>query len=285
MASRIMTHTPRRKSRLLCQKRAWDFRWIAAKGADLGSGNPRFLRFRLTRGNAGFFRALRNPPVAPAAVLCFSFVGYGVLCRGADLGLLASLYTTVFIFALPAQVILVDDLARGIPIWTTTLAVAFTGVRLLPMTVALMPYLRAGRRPKAFDYLAAHFIAITLWIESMRRIPFLPRRMRMPYYFGLALMLVGVSVFGTVVGYVIADGLPRVVGASLIFLTPTYFFLGLLGNCRRAADYAPVLLGLCSEPLVAKIAPGFDLVLVGLIGGTASFFLFRRRARPALPFR
>ncbi len=110
----------------------------------------------------------------------------------------------------------------------------------------------------------------------MRRIPFLPRGLRLPYYFGLAIILVGVSFIGTVAGYLIADHLPRTVAASLIFLTPAYFFLGLLSNSRKPADLAPVLLGLCSAPIFMKLVPSFDLVATGLVAGTASFLLFRR---------
>ncbi len=238
---------------------------------------------RITRRNAGFIKALRNPPLAPATVLCFSFIGFGVLCHGAHMGLAPSLYTTVFLFALPAQVVLVDQITREIPLWTAALAVAFTGVRLLPMTVSLMPHLRAGRRPRWIDYLAAHFMAVTMWIESMRRIPFLPRSMRLPYYFGLASILVGVSLAGTVTGYIIADHLPRTIAASLVFLTPAYFLLGLLGNCRRGSDYAPLVLGVCLEPFAAKIAPNFDLLLTGLVAGTASFLIFRRHRDVSKP--
>jgi predicted branched-subunit amino acid permease len=237
--------------------------------------NDRLDKGRIARRTAGFIKAFRDAPLAPATVLCFSFIGFGVLCRGAQIGLVPSLYTTLFIFALPAQVVLVDQIARDVPLWTAALAVAFTGVRLLPMTVALIPHLRAGRRLSWIDYLAAHFIAVTMWIESMRRIPFLPRGMRLPYYFGLAVILVGVSLIGTVAGYMVADRLPLTAAASLVFLTPAYFFLGLLGSCRRTSDYAPVALGLCFEPLAAKIAPGFDLLLTGLVAGTASFFIFR----------
>ncbi len=242
-----------------------------------------FRSTRPSRRAAGFIKAIRHPPLAPAAVLCFSFIGFGVLCHGAHIGLAPSLYTTVFIFALPAQVVLVDQIARGVPLWTAALAVAFTGVRLLPMTVSLIPHLRAGRRLGWIDYLAAHFVAVTMWIESMRRVPFLPRRMRLPYFFGLAVILVGVSLTGTVAGYLIADRIPRTTAASLVFLTPAYFFLGLLGACRRAADYAPVLLGLCFEPLAAKIAPSFDLVLTGLVAGTASFFVFKKARATGRP--
>jgi predicted branched-subunit amino acid permease len=231
----------------------------------------------MTRAKAGLIKALRDPPVAPAAVLCLSFVGFGVLCHGAHLGLAPSLYTTIFVFALPAQVILVDQIARDIPLWTTALAVAFTGVRLLPMTVALMPHLRAGRPPRLIDYAAAHFVAVTMWIESMRRIPRLPRDMRLPYYFGLAIILAGVSFAGTIAGYLIADHLPRTVAAGLIFLTPAYFFMGLIGNGHARGDYAPIVLGFCGAPLFMKLVPSFDLVSTGLLAGTASFLLFRRR--------
>jgi predicted branched-subunit amino acid permease len=234
----------------------------------------------MTRARAGFIKAFRDPPLAPALVLCASFVGFGVLCHGAHVGLAAAVATTVFIFALPAQVVLTDQIAREAPFWTAVLAVAFTGFRLLPMTVALMPHLRGGRRPKLIDYLASHFVAVTMWIESMRRIPFLPRGMRMSHYFGLAIILVGVSVIGAVAGYLMADRLPRTVAASLIFLTPIYFMLGLLGAARRPADYAPILLGLCAAPVFMRIAPNIDLIAAGLFGGTASFLLFRRGGGP-----
>ena len=232
----------------------------------------------MTRAKAGLIKAFRNAPLAPAAVLGLSFVGFGVLCRGAHFGLAQALYTTVFVFALPAQVILVDQISRHAPLWTAALAVALTGVRLLPMTVSLMPHLRAGRRPRQLDYIAAHFVAVTMWIESMRRIPFLPRAMRMPYYFGLAIVLVGVSATGTVAGYLIASDLPRTMAAGLIFLPPIYFLLGLMGAARKMADYAPIIFGLFGAPLFMTIAPSFDLILTGLAGGTASYLLFRRRS-------
>ncbi len=236
----------------------------------------------MTRAKAGLIKVFREAPLAPASVLGLSFVGFGVLCHGTHFGLAPALYTTIFIFALPAQVILVDQIARHVPFWTVALAVAFTGVRLLPMTVTLLPHLRAGRRPRWLDYFASHFIAVTMWIVSMRSIPFLPPAIRLPYYFGLAFILVGVSFAGTIAGYLIADSLPRTVAAGLIFLTPIYFLLGLTGNARRAADFAPVLLGVCSAPVFMKLVPSFDLVATGLVAGTASFLLFRRRRRGAL---
>ena len=193
-----------------------------------------FSKTRLSRRSAGFIKAFRDPPLAPATVLCFSFIGFGVLCRGADIGLAPSVYTTVFIFALPAQVVLVDQIAREIPLWTAALAVAFTGVRLLPMTVSLIPYLRAGRGPRFIDYFVAHFVAVTMWIESMRRIPFLPRGMRLPYYFGLAIILVGVSLAGTVAGYLIAINSRSPSPPRSFSSPPPTFFSACLGTAAEA---------------------------------------------------
>jgi predicted branched-subunit amino acid permease len=232
----------------------------------------------MTRTEAGFRMAFRDAARAPAAVLCLSFIGFGVLCHGNGVGLAFALYTTIFMYALPGQVTLVDQIGRDMPLWTAALAVSLTGVRLLPMTIALVPYLRGGRETRPVDYLASHFVSVTLWIESMRRVPFLPRGLRLPFYFGLTAMLVGVSTLGTVAGYLIADRLPPIVAASLIFLTPVYFFMGLSANARAAADFAPILIGFGMAPFFMWLTPSLDLVLSGLVGGTVSFLLFRRKA-------
>ncbi len=47
----------------------------------------------------------------------------------------------------PAQVILISALGGGAPLLEATVAVSLTGVRLLPMVVALLPLLRAERPP------------------------------------------------------------------------------------------------------------------------------------------
>jgi predicted branched-subunit amino acid permease len=228
------------------------------------------------RSWAGFRKAIREAPLAPALILFTSFMGFGALVHSTGFGLAPGLYTTVFVFALPAQVVLVDQVSRGLPLLSVALAVTLTAIRFLPLTITIMPLLRGGRRLSLIHYLAAHFVAITIWIESMRRIPVLPGPMRLSYFFGLAATLVGVAFLGTIAGFAAAGFLPDSFAAALLLLNPLYFFLGLMGGVRRLLDYAPLLLGFALGPLFYKLTPSFDLALTGLVGGTAAFLLLHR---------
>jgi predicted branched-subunit amino acid permease len=214
--------------------------------------------------------------VVPAFILCVSFIGFGALAEGAGFGLVPALYTTVFVFALPGQVVLVDQVSRGMPLLSTALAVTVTAVRLLPMTVTLMPYLRSGTQSRRADYFASHFVAVTIWLEALRQTPSMPRKLRLPYYFGLATILVSVSIIGTVTGYLGASYLPESLSAALIFLSPLYFLLGLLGNGRSTIEIAPILCGFALAPFLTAWLPAVDLLLTGLIGGSAAFLARRR---------
>ena len=50
----------------------------------------------------------------------------------------------------------------------------------------------------ALELLVAHFIAITTWIEGNRRLPELPRELRLPHYLGMGVAISTAMVLGTV---------------------------------------------------------------------------------------
>jgi predicted branched-subunit amino acid permease len=222
-----------------------------------------------------FWRGARETPIIPVLVLAFSFVGFGALTRETGLSLLHTLFMSIFIFALPGQVVLVDEMARGASVVTAAVAVTATAVRLLPMTVALLPIIRDGEGPKWLEYLASYFVAITVWVEAMRRTPLQPRWSRTAYTFGIAALLIVGSSTGATIGFLLAASLPKPFAAALLFLTPIYFLLSMLSSCRRAADVMPILAGLALGPLLHLVMPQWDLLLTGLIGGTLSFLAAR----------
>jgi predicted branched-subunit amino acid permease len=227
------------------------------------------------------WRGARETPPIPALILSLSFVGFGALTNETGLTLLHTLLMSVFIFALPGQVVLVDEMARGATILTAGAAVTATAVRLLPMTVALLPLVRERGGPKWLEFLVAYYVAITVWVEAMRRSPLLPRRLRGAYTLGIAAALICASSAGATAGFLLAANVPKIFAAALLFITPIYFLLSMLASSRAAADIMPILAGLILAPLLHLVFPQWDLLLTGLVGGTLSFMASRwMRGRP-----
>jgi predicted branched-subunit amino acid permease len=228
---------------------------------------------------SAFWHGARETPLTPTLILSLSFVGFGALTKATGLSLLDTVFMSVFIFALPGQVVLVDEMARGASVLTAGIAVAATAVRLLPMTVALLPVVRERGGPKWLEFLVAYFVAITFWVEALRRTPLLPRHLRAAYAFGIAAMLIGSSTTGGVIGFLLAASVPQVFAAALLFLTPIYFLLAMLSSARVAGDVLPIAMGLGLGPVLHLAFPQWDLLLTGLIGGTLSFLAVRWMAR------
>ena len=217
----------------------------------------------------------RETPLVPAFVLFGTFVGFGALTSETGLTWLDTIFMSVFIFALPGQVALVDQMARGASILTASLAVTATAVRLLPMTVALLPMVRDPRTPKWMEFAVAYFVAITMWVEALRRAPAVPKHLRAAYVLGIAAWLVSFSSVGGLVGFFLAARVPPIIAATLLFMTPIYFVLSMLSGTRSTAGVMPIVLGLALGPLFHLFVPELDLFLTGLVGGSVSFVLTR----------
>lgn len=203
-------------------------------------------------------------------------VGFGALARDAGLTAGQAVFLTGSIFALPAQVALVDQIGRGAALTPAAIAVALTSIRLTPMTVVLMPYLRGSGLPRVLEYFAAHFIAVTAWVAGLQRLPNLAERVRLPYFLGMCTTLGAGVLLCTGVGYQMAASVPALIAGVLLFLTPIYFVLALIGASLGArADQAAIVLGCIFGPLFFLLAPGLDLMLTGLIAGTLAYGLGR----------
>ena len=209
----------------------------------------------------------------PGLVLFATSLGFGALARdlGLDLGFTVAL--AAVLYALPAQVIFIDQLARDAALWTAALAVTLTAIRLLPMTVVIVPYFRGDPGPGFLKLLAVHFIAITAWVESQKHLPALPVHLRLPFFIGLGLGFLAMTLGGTILGFLLAGTVPPVVAAALLFTTPVYFLLSLIGAIRARADAAAIAIGAAVGPPAHLVTPEFDLLVAGLVGGTLAWAL------------
>ncbi len=225
---------------------------------------------------AAFASGLAIALTVPGLILVASAAGFGALARDAGISPGNAMLMMGALFALPAQVVMVDQLARGGSLIGAALAVTLIGVRLLPMTVLVAPFLGGRMASPAGKILAVHAVAITAWIEGMRRLPHRREAVRLPYFLGIGSGLVLGALIGTWIGYGVAGAVPPPFAAALLFLTPIYFMLSLLVTAARASDWLAIGFGAALGPVLFVLAPGFDLLLTGLVGGTAAHVAAKR---------
>lgn len=227
-----------------------------------------------------FLRGMRGIVSVPALILIFTFLGFGALARESGLSVYAAALTSASLWASPGQVVLVGSMAAGVGFLGTALAVGLSAVRLLPMTVSLIPVIRAPGTARWKLFFASYFIAVTAWVFSMRTLPSLPREARFPFFagFGVALWTSGTTT--TVLGFLLAGTLPVLLSAALVFLTPIYFLTSLYGAAKLRSDRLALGLGLVLWPVFDWLIPTYALLLSGTVAGTAAFTVHRLTAEP-----
>jgi predicted branched-subunit amino acid permease len=223
-----------------------------------------------------YLRGLATIASTPGYVLVATSIGFGALARDLGVSFGQAVFLSSVLYALPAQVMLVDQLARGAGLAAAAFAVTLTAVRLLPMTVSLLPYLRDQRGLRPVHILAVHFVAITVWLEGNQRLPKLPEHLRLPHFFGIGSAMFLATGLGTIAGHALAAVVPPLLSAALLFMTPVYFLLSLASGARLRMDWLAIGFGVSLGPILFQLVPGPDLMLTGLIGGTAAYLAGRQ---------
>ncbi|MGB3813964.1 MAG: AzlC family ABC transporter permease [Shinella sp.] len=228
------------------------------------------------RGMCGLFSL-------PAIILMLSFVGFAALTAEAKVPVGQVMFMTGMVWALPAKVILVGSMLSGAHVATAFIAVTLSSVRMMPMVASLVPEIRDRRTPTWLLLILSHFVAITAWVFAMERVRAVPRSGRTAFFagFSITLTLANIVLVGLVYGAV--SEFPPIVSGSLFFLTPVYFLSSIWISARHRVIYWALGIGLALGWLFAVIAPEYDILLTGVIGGTLAWWgertLRRREAR------
>jgi len=212
-------------------------------------------------------------------VLFTTYVGIGALAHDTHFSLGWALAGTLFVWAGPAQIILISTLGSGATVLQAAIAVTLSAIRLFPMVVSVLPILRTPQTKRRQLVLVAHFIAVTLWVECFRLLPQVPRERRIAYVHGLGSGLLLVCLCATTIGYGLAANLPELFGAAILLLTPLAFLLSTARNCRQLSDLLALLLGLALFPLVARFHTGVDILISGVAAGTIAYAVHWWRER------
>jgi predicted branched-subunit amino acid permease len=222
-----------------------------------------------------FWRGVRAGVFSVQGIVLFAgFIGFGGLIRDVGFPLGAALLSTILVWALPAQLLIVGGFAAATPAPVIALAVGLSSVRFFPIVASIMPMIR-GKSGLGTQLYASHFVAVSAWVESIRLMPALPVHARMPFFLGLSNYFLWGSVVTTVIGHLLAGTLPQALANGLVFLTPISFLLQLIRNARDVFDWSALLLGLALTPAFAQFGGSLDLLWIGIIGGGAAYAIGR----------
>jgi predicted branched-subunit amino acid permease len=214
---------------------------------------------------------------APVWVLAAGYVGYGALASGFDFPLLLIIASTLLIWALPGQLIMLEMYAVSAQFVLIVLAVSLSASRFLPMTTVLSTMMRHPRYSNWQMYASAHLLAMTGWVVAVNRCPQLPAEQRLPYFVGFAVVCWIACAAASAVGYFVAGQMSELVKLGLVFMNPIYFLLILTGETKAAIGRFSLAAGAITGPVAYVLAPQWSLLAAGLVGGSAAYALHRWR--------
>jgi hypothetical protein len=145
------------------------------------------------------------------------------------------------------------------------------------MVVSLLPLVRGPRTRTRDLLLPAHFTAASMWVESFRLLPPLPRGRRIAFCNGLGIGFMLSGHVGSVIGFYLAASLPVLLTAALLFLTPMSFLVSTARNSGALIYRLALGFGLVVSPLLTYFQIGLDLMWTGIIAGSAAYAAHRVR--------
>jgi predicted branched-subunit amino acid permease len=233
---------------------------------------------RFTNRREAFWSGIRDAMGAPVLVLFAGMVGFGAMGRTHGFDAWMTGLTSLLMFALPGQVVMLEMFISGSSLLAIGFAVTLTSTRFVTMVVTLFPqFHRRDRNPLL--YLWVHMLAMTAWAVSMREFPRMAPQHRLNYFIGLALPCWVMSPLGTVLGYFVAGWVPTAVTLGLVFINPLFFLLTFT-DVKPWANRIAIGLGCLLGPVFFVWDADSSLLVTGLVAGTAAYVIDRRWLRP-----
>ncbi len=211
-------------------------------------------------------------------VLAGTYIGLGALAHDFGFTVWWLTASTIVIWAAPAQVILISTLGAGAAFLEIAIAVSLSAVRLFPMVVALLPLVRPAMKTQSATTPSSRISPRSAcgW-KSLRLLPGITPEFRLAFCYGLSVGYMATAVVFGFIGFYLAAGLPPLLAAALLFLTPMSFLTSTARNCREMIDILAFIFGIVLGPLLAWYQVGLDLLWTGVIGGGLAYGIHRLR--------
>jgi predicted branched-subunit amino acid permease len=233
---------------------------------------------RFANRREAFWQGIRDALGAPVLVLFAGMVGFGAMGHTHGFDAWMTGLTSLLMFALPGQVVMLEMFISGSSLLAIGFAVTLTSTRFVTMVVTLFPQLHQRDRNPLL-YLWVHMLAMTAWAVSMREFPRMSPQHRLNYFIGLALPCWLISPMGTVLGYFVAGWVPTPVTMALVFINPLFFLLTFT-DVKPWANRIAIGLGCILGPVFYVFDADSSLLLTGLVAGSLAYVIDRRWLRP-----
>lgn len=232
---------------------------------------------RFVNRSDAFWTGIRDAAGAPALVLFAGMVGFGAMGRTNGLDVWFTSFTSIFMFALPGQVVLLEMAITGSSVLAIALAVTLTATRFITMTVTLFPQFHEKDRNRGL-YASVHLLAMTAWAISMREFHTIEARHRLNYFIGLGLVCWLISIPGTILGFFLAGMVPTPITLGLVFINPLFFLLTFT-EVKPWINRIAILLGCLLGPAFFLMHRDSSLLTTGLMAGTIAYAIDRKFLR------
>ena len=224
-----------------------------------------------------FWSGFRYASGAPAMVLFAGMLGFGAMAKTNNVDLWFTSLSTLLMFALPGQVVLLDMVLSGSSVVAIILAVTLTSTRFVTMTVTLFPQLHPRDRNRKL-YASVHLLAMTAWAVSMREFQAIESKHRLHYYLGLGILCWAISFPATILGYLLAGFVPNWIALGLVFINPLFFLLTFT-EVKTALNRLAIILGGILGPCFYLLDRDSSLLVTGVVAGTVAYFIDRQFLR------
>lgn len=122
----------------------------------------------------------------PACIMGVMMIGFGAFARANDIERTLAVLSTIIVWSVPGQIILVESLAQGIPVLAISISIGVANARFGTMCLALAPYLRFWQGNLLKKAAFAHMVVTTPWLVAMNVFPSMPEEDRIPFFVGFS---------------------------------------------------------------------------------------------------
>lgn len=213
----------------------------------------------------------------PAIGIAATFFAYGTQARLADFSLLETFIASGVIYAIPAQLLVVEPSILTAPFTVVFAAVLLVNLRLTPMTMAALPLFRTKSR--LWNIVGIHFVALTTWLVLFQKSKEVSGVLLSQFYFFLGFSLWSFAVGFSLLGYYGSAIFTENIALAFVFLNPLYFFVLLFEQCSLNRNSRAIIWGTLLLPFFYAIDKSFGMLLAGVVGGSIAFFLDERERK------